>query len=105
MAEGLRSAPHVFCTRRGAPLRQAYVTRKSFKKLLTKAELPDIRFHDLRHTAATLMLKQGVHPKVVSERLGHASIQITLDRYSHVLPSMQREAADKMDAMFSKLGA
>jgi integrase len=105
MAEGLRTATHVFCNRAGAPLRQAYVTRKSFKKLLETAEIPHIRFHDLRHTAATLMLKQGIHAKVVSERLGHASIQITLDRYSHVLPSMQRDAADKLDAVFAKLRA
>lgn len=59
-----------------------------------RAGLPSIRFHDLRHTAATLMLLQGINPKVVSERLGHASVAITLDRYSHVLPSMQRDAAE-----------
>jgi integrase len=58
----------------------------------------DVRFHDLRHTHATQLLIAGVHPKVVSERLGHASIGITLDTYSHVLPSMQEEAADKIDA-------
>jgi integrase len=58
----------------------------------------DIRFHDLRHTHATQLLKAGVHPKVVSERLGHASIGITLDTYSHVMPGMQEEAAEKIDA-------
>ena len=52
-----------------------------------------MRFHDLRHTHATLMLKQGVHPKIVSERLGHASVNITLDTYSHVLPGLQEAAA------------
>jgi len=56
------------------------------------------RFHDLRHTHATQLLKAGVHPKVVSERLGHASIGITLDTYSHVMPGMQEEAAEKIDA-------
>jgi integrase len=61
--------------------------------------LPMIRFHDLRHTAATLRLANGDHPKVVSEMLGHASIQITLDTYSHVLPSMQRDAADRFDSV------
>lgn len=61
--------------------------------------LPRIRFHDLRHTAATLQLLQGTHPKVVQERLGHATISITLDTYSHVVPSMQREAAAKMDEL------
>ncbi|MDB5069545.1 MAG: Phage integrase [Candidatus Eremiobacteraeota bacterium] len=61
--------------------------------------LPRIRFHDLRHTCATLHLANGTHPKIVSEMLGHASIQITLDTYSHVLPSMQRDAADRFDAV------
>jgi len=66
--------------------------------------LPPIRFHDLRHAHATLMLLQGVHPKIVSERLGHASIGITLDTYSHVLPSMQQEAADAFDQLFVVAG-
>jgi len=70
---------------------------KGFKKILRDANLPNIRFHDLRHTAATLMLKQGVHPKVVQERLGHSDITLTLNTYSHVLPTMQKEVADKMD--------
>ena len=61
------------------------------------AGLPNIRFHDLRHTAATLMLQQGTHPKIVQERLGHSDISLTLNTYSHVLPSMQEEAAEKMD--------
>jgi integrase len=57
-----------------------------------------VRFHDLRHTHATQLLQAGVHPKVVQERLGHASIGITLDTYSHVMPGMQEEAAKKIDA-------
>jgi integrase len=65
-----------------------------------KQGLPHVRFHDLRHAHATLMLLQGVHPKIVSERLGHASIGITLDTYSHVLPSMQSEAVRAFDALF-----
>ena len=60
---------------------------------MKEAEIPRVRFHDLRHTHATLMLKQGVNPKIVSERLGHASVTITLDTYSHVLPGLQEEAA------------
>ena len=60
--------------------------------LLRRAGLPDVRFHDLRHSAATDWLKGGMHPKVASERLGHASVGITLDLYSHVTPTMQREA-------------
>jgi integrase len=68
--------------------------------VLAKAELPHVRFHDLRHAHATLMLLQGVHPKIVSERLGHASIGITLDTYSHVLPGIQGEAASVFDELF-----
>ena len=67
---------------------------------LRRQGLPPVRFHDLRHAHATLMLTQGVHPKVVSERLGHASIGITLDTYSHVLPTLQHQAAAAFDSMF-----
>ena len=59
----------------------------------------DIRCHDLRHTHATLLLRQGVHVKVVSERLGHSTVGITLDTYSHVLPDMQEEATEKLEAV------
>ena len=69
----------------------------SIKPLLKRAELPHIRFHDLRHTCATLLLTKNVNPKVVSEMLGHASIAITLDTYSHVLPNMQESAAAAME--------
>jgi integrase len=58
-----------------------------------------IRFHDLRHTSATFLLTQGVHPKVVQERLGHSQIGLTMDTYSHVMPSMQKDAAGQLDAM------
>jgi integrase len=64
--------------------------------------LPPIRFHDLRHTAATLLLSRGLNPKIVSEMLGHASIAITLDIYSHVLPHMQQQAADAMDDLLGE---
>lgn len=66
--------------------------RRDFHRLLERAGLPRIRFHDLRHCHATLLLQQGVHPKVVQERLGHANISMTLDTYSHVVPGMQEEA-------------
>ena len=65
---------------------------------VTKAGLPAVRFHDLRHTAATLLLSRGVHPKVVSELLGHATFTLTLDANSHVLPVLHAEAASTMDA-------
>jgi len=73
----------------------------AWSTFLKKSGLPHVRFHDLRHAHATLMLSKGVHPKIVSERLGHASIGITLDTYSHVLPAMQQEAADAFDELFS----
>jgi integrase len=72
---------------------------RHFKTTLKKAGLPNIRFHDLRHTAASLMLMQGTHPKVVQERLGHSQISVTLDTYSHALPSLQAEAAEKVDEL------
>jgi len=71
-----------------------------FGKLLSKVGLPHMRFHDLRHSAATILLVAGVHPKVVQERMGHSTIAMTLDVYSHVLPSMQQEAAGKIDDLF-----
>ena len=67
------------------------------KALLKKAGLPDIRFHDLRHSAATLLLSVGVHPKVVQEILGHSQISITMDVYSHVLPGMQQDAMSRLN--------
>jgi integrase len=60
-----------------------------------------MRFHDLRHTCATLLLAQGVHPKIVQERLGHADIAMTMNLYSHVTPDMQRDAADQLDLAIS----
>ena len=73
--------------------------RANFYPLLNRAGLPRVRFHDLRHTAATLMLSAGVHPKVVAERLGHSTPMLTLTVYSHVTPTMQRAAADELDAV------
>lgn len=72
---------------------------KRWGALRDRISLDGLRFHDLRHTSATLALKAGVHPKVVQERLGHSNIGITLDTYSHVLPNMQREAAEALDAL------
>ena len=68
---------------------------RSFKPLLEKTGLPhSVRFHDLRHTCATLLLSKGVHPKLVQELLGHSNVSITLDTYSHVLPGMSNHATD-----------
>src|ERR687896_678284 len=73
------------------------IVNRHFKPLLKRAALPNIRWHDLRHTCATLLLGRGVHPKLVQHLLGHASITMTLDRYSHWIPSMGRHAAEGMD--------
>lgn len=115
LAEARLDRP-VFCDHDGGYLRRQNVKRRNFDKRIDEynnaarkeAEergsqpvlLPHIRIHDLRHTAATLLLLEGVNPKVVSERLGHASVVITLDIYSHVLPSMGKGAADKLDRLF-----
>lgn len=74
---------------------------KNFQKLIKEYHFKKIRFHDLRHTHATLLLQQGVHPKIVSERLGHSTISMTLDTYSHVLPNMQREAVKQLENIFT----
>ena len=75
----------------------SFVLPHAFIKTVRHIGLEGIRFHDLRHTHASLMLKQGVHPKIVSERLGHATIGITLDTYSHVTPGLQEAAALKFE--------
>lgn len=87
---------HVFTTEAGTPLDPANV-RRSFVALLKRADLPHVRFHDLRHSAASLLLVQGVPPRVVMETLGHSRIAVTMDTYSHVTPELQREAARAMD--------
>jgi integrase len=102
LAEGrdVKSGP-VFVDTQGGFLRKTNLQRNSFKAILKRGQLPDVRFHDLRHTCATLLLLADENVKVVSERLGHARIQITLDVYSHVLPTMQKRAAEKMSVIFA----
>jgi len=90
----------VFSTPEGKPLRPNTVSR-AWTMLAARAGLRVIRLHDARHTHASLMLKQGVHPKIVQERLGHGSIQVTLDTYSHVAPGLQRAAAESFDKLVS----
>jgi len=91
----------VFATEMGTPVHASHLHDRSWKPLLRHGGLPDIRFHDLRHTCATLLLGAGVHVKIVSELLGHASIAITLDTYSHVLPSMGDTASVAMESALS----
>jgi integrase len=92
----------IFCTPDGSPLISGTV-RQSWRRLTRRLGLQNIRFHDLRHTHASLMLKQGVHPKIVQERLGHATISTTLDLYSHVTPGLQHKAAEAFDEIFKPL--
>lgn len=89
----------VFANELGRPVSASNLRNRSYWPLLKAAGLPRLRFHDLRHTAATLLLGQGVHPKVVSEMLGHSRITVTLDLYSHVTPTMQEAATRAMDSV------
>ena len=89
----------MFCNRKGSYLMATHVSA-GFRVVLERAGLARVRFHDVRHTAATLMLARGVHPRVASDMLGHSTIAITLDLYSQVTATLQKEAARALDAMF-----
>ena len=84
------------------PIHAGNLLYRPFYPLLERAGLPQIRFHDLRHSAATLLLSRGIHPKIISEILGHSQISITLDLYSHVVPTMQQEAKEAMEAILRR---
>jgi integrase len=88
----------VFPSLRGTLADGPNVTHR-FHKLLKRAELALMRFHDLRHACASLLHVQGVHPRVVMETLGHSQISLTMNTYSHVLPALQQDAADRMEAL------
>lgn len=96
----LREQGLVFCNRNGEHVVEWWYSAHVFHKLLAEAGLPEIRFHDLRHSMATILLAANVNPKVVQERLGHSTIATTMDIYSHVLPSMQQDVARKIGEMF-----
>ncbi len=87
----------VFPSSTGRPVSDSNLRNRDFSRVLKEAGLPRFRPHDLRHTMATAALLAGVHPKVVQERLGHSRISVTLDTYSLVLPSLQRDAAEQID--------
>ena len=102
VAEGLKAMPTeglIFKTSTGNPISPRNLLRH-FHESLAKAGLPRVKFHSLRHSFASIQLLAGTHPKVVQEALGHSSIDLTLNTYSHLIPSMQKEAADRMDAVF-----
>ena len=94
---GWNESDFVFTSARGTPLDGDNMISRPFARLLERCGLPPMRFHDLRHSCASLLLAQGVAPRVVMETLGHSRIAVTLDTYTHVLPALQREAADAMD--------
>jgi integrase len=95
---------YVFCSSVGEHIHPGHNILEEFKKLLKKAGLPDIRFHDLRHSAATMLLGMGIHPKIVQERLGHHDIGTTMNIYSHVLPNMQEDAMRRLNDIIGDQG-
>ena len=99
-----RSARCAYSAGRTGPLYGTAVHRE-FQAVAEAAGLPLIRFHSLRHTAASLLLAQGVHPRVVMEMLGHSTIALTMNTYSHVIPALERDAADRMNAILSGAAA
>jgi integrase len=100
LGQAYQNSDFVFATEIGTPILPSNLTRRHFKPILKKAGLPEsIRLYDLRHSCASLLLAEGENPKVVSERLGHSSVVLTLDTYSHVLPSMQRSATNKLERL------
>jgi len=93
---------YIICQKDGSPYKSDSFTQK-FRRFLEAQGLKHLRFHDLRHINATIMLSLGISPKVAQERLGHSSYQVTMDIYSHVLKKVEKEAADKLDeALFEK---
>lgn len=101
MGEAYQDNGLAFCKEDGTPLDPREFTKR-FQRQLAKAGLPKVRLHDLRHTHASLLLARGVHPKVVQERLGHSSITMTLDLYSHLTPGLQEAAAATLNGLLSK---
>jgi integrase len=94
----------IFCNAVGNPIEVTNLLKRSFRPLLARAGVPAITFHCLRHSTASLLLSLGIHPKIVQELLGHSQIALTLDTYSHVLPSMQEEALNRLGALLTKAG-
>jgi integrase len=90
----------VFTTGVGTPVIPDEISRE-FPSVLKEANLPKIRFNDLRHSCATLLLSLGVSAKLVQETLGHSTYQLTMDTYSHMIPALRNEVADRMDEIFA----
>jgi integrase len=101
LGKPLQESDLVFSQFDGSPLLPETVSQ-AWRRLALRNGLKGIRLHDARHTHASLMLKQGIHPKIVQERLGHSSIAVTLDTYSHVAPGLQAAAAKRFDELFDQ---
>lgn len=100
LGQAYQNNDFVFATEIGTPILTSNLTRRHYKPILKKAELSEkIRLYDLRHSCATLLLSAGISPKVIAERLGHSTIVLTLDTYSHVLPSMQEDATNELEQL------
>jgi len=100
LGQAYQNSDFVFATEIGTPILTSNLTRRHYKPILKKAELSEkIRLYDLRHSCATLLLSSGISPKVIAERLGHSTIVLTLDTYSHVLPSMQQDATNELEQL------
>jgi integrase len=97
VGEAYRDHDLIFCTSLGTPLDRGHVLKRDFWPLLKQAGLWRVRFHDLRHTFATLLIAQGESPKYIQAQLGHASIQVTMDRYGHLLPDVHQQAAQRLE--------
>jgi len=98
-----QESDYVFTSTIGTPLDGVTVTHR-FQETLRRLGMPHQRFHDLRHACASLLLAQGVSPRVVMETLGHSQISVTMNVYAHVIPALQRDAADRMDALLTRSG-
>ena len=96
LGQNWNESAYVFSRADGTPFDPDTITH-AFASMIKKAGINHLRFHDLRHTHATILMEQGINPKTVAERLGHASVVITLDTYSHVMPGLQAEAAMKFE--------
>jgi integrase len=101
-AEDWMKSGLVFTSLRGGPVESGEINR-ALTRALQAAGLPHIRVHDLRHTVASILLERAVHPKIVQELLGHSTIRLTLDTYSHLTPALHREAAQTMDVVLGCL--
>ncbi|MHB8264123.1 MAG: tyrosine-type recombinase/integrase, partial [Acidimicrobiales bacterium] len=95
----------VFTSPTGKPLRHAWFYKFHFKPATVRVGIPDLRFHDLRHTCASLLIAQGVHPRVIQSRLGHSSITVTMDIYGHLFPSLDEGASNLLDTAIQKVSS